>query len=178
MKAPSTVVPQISAPSQKRQIGADRKAPRHSWPSVSRLAETPPCIHGSHTFRKSRGAQTAMKSRLAVSFPKRLHRIADPSDSTGAVELSQLGEVQRIARRAGADLIFQAVAADDEAEGRARGLGLIAGRAGLDHAEHRPRPGPLEHRCWIALDRGRYGGAQGSSGPLHRDRPGRGRQLW
>src|SRR5262249_24935668 len=98
MKAPTTVVPQISAPSQNRQIGADRKAPCHSWPRVSRLAETPPCIHGSHTFRKSRGAQTAMKSRLAASFPKRLHRIADPSDPTGAAKLSQRREVQRIAR--------------------------------------------------------------------------------
>src|SRR4051812_35763086 len=143
MKAPSTVVLQISAPSQKRQIGAARKAPCQDWPRLCRLAETPPCIHGSQTFRKSRGADTAMKSRLTASFPNRLHLIADPSDSTGAVKLSERREVQRIAQRAGADPITQLVAADDEAGGRV--LGLHGKGAGLEHAEHRPRPGPLEH---------------------------------
>src|SRR5688572_18130643 len=75
MKAPSTVRPHSSLPSQKRQMGAVRKVCCQLSPSAWRLAESPPCIHGSHTPRNSRGALMAMKSRLVGSFPYRPHCI-------------------------------------------------------------------------------------------------------
>src|SRR5215813_7189758 len=145
MKAPSTVAPQISAPSQKRQIGAARKACCHDPPSVSRLAETPPCIHGSHTLRKSRGANTAMKSLLAASFPNRLQRMAGALNSSRATKFPQSREIQRIAHRARADLIAHELSVDREDRGR--GFLLRGERALLEHAEHRPRAGLFECRC-------------------------------
>src|SRR5262249_25130096 len=50
MKAPITLLPQMSAPSQNRQIGAVRNADCHLSPSAAREAEIPPCNHGSHTL--------------------------------------------------------------------------------------------------------------------------------
>ena len=75
MIAPTTVVPQISAPSQNRQTGAVRKACCHPSPSWWRLADMQACIHGSQASRKLRGVASAMKSRLAPSFPNRPHRM-------------------------------------------------------------------------------------------------------
>ena len=75
----------------------------------SRLAEMLPCIHGSHTSRNARGANSAMKSRLAGSFPKRPHRMrfrfhSDSGTLAGSPDSSGLPD------RAGRDLIAQLAA--------------------------------------------------------------------
>src|SRR5215813_2860405 len=76
MKAPITLLPQMSAPSLNRQIGAVRNAGCHRSQSAVREDDIAPCSHGSHALRNSRGAPMAMKSRLAGTLPYRLHCIA------------------------------------------------------------------------------------------------------
>ena len=90
MSAPTTVLPQISSPSQNRQIGAVRNAGCQFFPNSLREDEIALCSHGSHAARNSRGALTAMKSRLAGSLPKRLQCMA-PHNAAGHLNSRNAG---------------------------------------------------------------------------------------
>src|SRR5664279_8140 len=114
MIAPATVVPQIAAPSQKRQTGVVRNVCCHWSPSWWRLAESEACSQGSQASRKLRGVASAMKSRLALSFPNRPQRML-PSNPARTAEFPQGRKVERIANRSGRDLIIQFASGDDKA---------------------------------------------------------------
>src|SRR6476661_9954116 len=138
MKAPATVVPpQTSAPSQKRQVGARRKISCQESPSATRLAERPPWSQPSHTLRKARGAETAMKSRFDGSLPKRPHGIG-ASDAGRAAEIPQGRQVERVEEGAHVELIGHFLAADHEA--RDDLVALAQDGARIEHLEEGPGP--------------------------------------
>ena len=82
-------------------------------PSLCRLAEMLLCIHGSHTSRKARGANSAMKSRFArqLSEQSAAHAAQIP---LGQRNSRRAGRFSGLRSRAAGDLILQLAPADDE----------------------------------------------------------------
>src|SRR5262245_58691622 len=108
MIAPITVDPQMSDPSQKRQIGAVKNASCQRSLSSWRLADMAACIQASHFSSRPRGVNSAMKSRLAGSFPNSPQRMVRLNHARTCEGPQNRIHVQRI----GAGILGNLVAAD------------------------------------------------------------------